>query len=174
MGIVRGIDATFPFGQFRRMTGTPPRFAARAIIVHDDRLLLVNAYRDPQHNLMCAPGGGVEGGASLRDNLRRELMEECGLTISVGAPCLVNEFTDDKISPTFHQIEVFFRCEIVEGTIDDNWVDVDGVVDTRRWVSRDEFASLNTLPPSLGTVVWGDRPEIPFDTNLPVTPFEAK
>ncbi len=165
---------TFAFGQFRPMTCPPPRFAARAIIVHEDRLLLVNAYRDPEHNLMCAPGGGVEGGASLRANLQRELMEECGLTISVGAPCLINEFTDSNVSATFHQIEVFFRCEIVEGTVNDDWVDVDGVVDTRRWVSRAEFDRLNVLPPSLGKVAWGDTPEVPFDTNLPAMPVVGK
>jgi 8-oxo-dGTP diphosphatase len=71
-----------------------PRIAARAVILHHDRLLLVNAWPGEQSDLWCAPGGGVERGSSLPDNLVREVYEETGLTIAVAAPCLVNEFHD--------------------------------------------------------------------------------
>jgi 8-oxo-dGTP diphosphatase len=46
-----------------------PRLAVRAVVLHEGRLLLVNAYADGQSDLLCAPGGGVETGASLPDNL---------------------------------------------------------------------------------------------------------
>ena len=69
-----------------------PRLAARAVIVEDGRLLLVNAYADAASTLWCAPGGGVEAGTSLPENLIREVHEETGLTIRVGPPCLINEF----------------------------------------------------------------------------------
>ena len=71
-----------------------PRLAARALILHEDRLLLVNAYPAGRSDLWCAPGGGVEAGASLHENLIREVHEETGLTIAVGPPALVNEFHD--------------------------------------------------------------------------------
>ena len=67
------------------MTPTkPPRLAVRAIILHENRLLLVNAWPDGKSDLMCAPGGGVESGASLPDNLVREVYEETGLRVAVG------------------------------------------------------------------------------------------
>ncbi|MEO0915252.1 MAG: NUDIX domain-containing protein, partial [Pseudomonadota bacterium] len=55
-----------------------PRLAVRAIIVENGRLLLVNAYGGGKSNLLCAPGGGVDPGASLPANLAREVMEARG------------------------------------------------------------------------------------------------
>ena len=93
-----------------------PRLAARAILVHEGRLLLVNAYPGGRSDLWCAPGGGVEPGMSLPDNLCREVAEECGLRIDVGPLALVNEFHDPKSG--FHQVDLFFRATltgVVEG-----------------------------------------------------------
>jgi 8-oxo-dGTP pyrophosphatase MutT (NUDIX family) len=87
-----------------------PRLAARALILHQDRLLLVNAYPGARLGLWCAPGGGCEAGQSLPENLAREVHEETGLRITVGPPALVNEFHDPDSG--FHQIDLFFRCTI--------------------------------------------------------------
>ena len=134
---------------------TSPRIAARAVILHDDRLLLVNAYADANSTLWCAPGGGVEKGSSIPDNLIREVHEETGLTISVGPPCLINEFHDPKTG--FHQIEVFFRCKITQGWLDPDWQDPERIVDRRRWVTREEMAGLRYKPDSLPEIAWRDR-----------------
>ena len=134
---------------------TSPRIAARAVILHDDRLLLVNAYADANSTLWCAPGGGVEKGSSIPDNLIREVHEETGLTISVGPPCLINEFHDPKTG--FHQIEVFFRCKITQGQLDPDWQDPERIVDRRRWVTREEMAGLRYKPDSLPEIAWRDR-----------------
>jgi len=129
-----------------------PRLAVRAVIVEDGRLLLVNAFRDAASTLWCAPGGGVEAHASLPENLMREVYEETGLVISVGAPCLVNEFHAPDSG--FHQVEVFFRCRLVSGALRDDWRDPEGVVSRRRWVTRDEMATLRIKPDSLGRVAF--------------------
>jgi len=134
---------------------TSPRIAARAVILHDDRLLLVNAYADANSTLWCAPGGGVEKGSSIPDNLIREVHEETGLTISVGPPCLINEFHDPKTG--FHQIEVFFRCKITQGRLDPDWQDTERIVVRRRWVTREEMAGLRYKPDSLPEIAWRDR-----------------
>lgn len=143
----------------------PPRIAARAIILHQNKLLLVNAYLDRWH-LWCAPGGGVEPHTCVPDNLRREVWEECGLEVSVGALCLLNEFHDE--ANNFHQIELFFRCEILSGDPFGNWQDTEGVVSEQRWVTRAEYDDLSVKPSSLGRVAWSDI-ETPFyDTLEPV------
>ena len=129
-----------------------PRIAARAIVLQDDCLLIVNAWKG-HTRLWCVPGGGAEDHSSLPENLAREVLEETGLTIDVGAPCLVNEFHDPKRD--FHQIEVFFRCSVIAGEIDENWQDPEGIVSHRRWVSRDELEALPYKPSSLPSVAWG-------------------
>ena len=129
-----------------------PRLAVRAVLMHEDRLLLVNAYADPARRLWCAPGGGVEAGQSLPDNLRREVWEETGLHISVGPPCLVNEFHDPD--GAFHQVEVFFRCRLQAGDLRDDWIDPEAVVTRRRFFAREELAGLSLKPASLPDVAW--------------------
>ena len=130
-----------------------PRLAARALILHDDRLLLVNAYPGGVSDLWCAPGGGVHAGASLPENLHREILEECGLHITVGPPCLVNEFHDPASG--FHQVDIYFRCTAASAALPPGWRDPEGVVTDRRFVTRAELASLRHKPDSLGPVAWG-------------------
>lgn len=130
-----------------------PRLAVRAVLMHENRLLLVNAYPGDQSDLWCAPGGGVERGASLPDNLRREVFEETGLQIAVGLPCLVNEFHDPQTG--FHQVDLFFRCTLVAGTLSNDWRDPEDVVNRRRWFSRDALRSLRLKPDSLPQIAWG-------------------
>jgi 8-oxo-dGTP diphosphatase len=134
----------------------PIRIAARALILHDDRLLLVNAYPAGKSDLWCAPGGGAEAGASLPANLMREVLEETGLTISVGPPALINEFHDPATG--FHQVDIFFRASIIAGAINPAWRDPEGVVSQRRFFARDELASgkYRFKPSSLATAAWGD------------------
>ncbi len=139
-----------------------PRLAARAVIVEDNRLLLVNAVADAGSTLWCAPGGGVETGASLPDTLIREVYEETGLVIEVGGPCLVNEFHAPERG--FHQVEVFFRCRIVTGALDAHWRDPEGIVTRRRWVARAEMAMLRVKPDSLARVA--------FDGGFAYDPLE--
>ncbi len=132
----------------------PIRLATRAVLVHDGRLLLVNAYPGDKSDLWCAPGGGAEPGASLPDNLRREVYEESGLDIAVGAPCLINEFHDPDSG--YHQVDLFFRCRLVSGALRDNWQDPESVVTRRRFVTPAEMAALRVKPDSLADIAFGD------------------
>jgi 8-oxo-dGTP diphosphatase len=143
------------------------RLAARAIILHDDKLLLVNAFKG-RDDLWCAPGGGAEPHQSLPENLAREVFEETGLTVDVGAPCLVNEFHDPN--GTFHQVEMFFRCTLMAGTLDPAWQDPKKIVTQRRWVSRNELAALTVRPKSLAGVAWGDTGALVYDPLEPILP----
>ena len=131
-----------------------PRLAVRAVILDDERrLLVVNAYPDGLSDLWAVPGGGVHAGASLPDNLAREVLEETGLPIAVGEPCLVNEFHDPASG--FHQVDIYFRCRAL-GPMPDRWTDPEGVVTERRFVSRADLGRLRHKPDSLEAVAWGE------------------
>lgn len=141
----------------------PIRLAVRAVILHEDRLLLVNAYPGGQSDLWCAPGGGAEPGMSLPENLMREIHEETGLSIGVGTPCLVNEFHSPAAG--FHQVEIFFRCTISAGRLHDGWRDPAAVVTRRRFVTREDMKRLRYKPDSL--------PQAAFGTGLLYDPLEG-
>jgi len=136
------------------MSDRTPRLAARALILHDDRLLLVNAFSGGRSDLWCAPGGGAWAGRSLHENLIREVHEETGLTVAVGAPCLINEFHDPASG--FHQVDLFFRCVIAAGTLSDDWRDPERVVSERRFFARAELEQgrIRFKPDSLPAVAW--------------------
>ena len=143
----------------------PIRLAVRGLILADDRLLLVNAYRG-SGELWCAPGGGADPHQSLPDNLFREIAEETGLIVSVGPVALVNEFHDPD--GPFHQVDIYFRCDIVEGQTRDDHIDPEGVVTQHRWVTRDELAALRVKPDSLAAVAWQDRNAPTYDPLEPI------
>ncbi len=135
------------------------RVSVRALIMKDDRLLLVNAFQRKKSDLWCAPGGGANDHVSLVENLIREIHEETGLTVSVGDPVMINEF--HAPSNKYHQVDLFFRCTIVSGEIDNNWIDPEGIVTERRFFSRSEMDTIRFKPDSLAKAAWGD--EIVYD-----------
>ncbi|MFD1797658.1 NUDIX hydrolase [Paracoccus aurantiacus] len=132
-----------------------PRLAVRAAILRDDRLLMVNAYPpDYESELWCLPGGGAEPGQSLPENLEREVWEETGLRIRVGAIILVNEFRDSDKG--FHQVDLIHRATLTDGheiVLDDP----EGVVNRARWVTKAELAKLHHRPRLLSRAVWGQH-----------------
>ncbi len=131
-----------------------PRVAVRAIIVEDGRILMVNAWPEGQSPLMCAPGGGVETGSSLPDNLAREVLEETGLQVAVGSPCLINEFHDPTSG--YHQIDLFFRCTVLpDSPRPRQWTDTENIVTDRRWMTADELAAVPHKPDTLGAIAFG-------------------
>jgi len=146
----------------RKAPPMPIRIAARAVLIHDGRLLLVNAYPGGTSDLWCAPGGGAEMHSSLPDNLAREVHEETGLRIHIGAPCLVNEF--HRAEGDFHQVEVFFRCRLLSGTLSEAWRDPEGVVTRRRWFTRAGLRDIRLKPDSL--------PDIAFSGGIAYDPLE--
>lgn len=137
------------------------RLAVRAVILHENRLLLVNAFPNATSDLWCAPGGGVEQGQTLPENLAREVHEETGLHIGVERPCLVNEFHSPDTG--FHQVEVFFRCVITNGTLRDDWQDPEAIVTERRWFTRSELSAIRLKPDALPGVAWDDGQGLTYD-----------
>ena len=139
---------------------TGPRIAVRALIIEDGKLLVVNAYPGGTSDLWCAPGGGVERHQSLIQNLMREVREETGLAIAVEGLAGINEFHEP--ASNFHQVDLFFQACLVEGSLDSNWTDPEGVVSERRFVTADELKALRHKPDGLSAMAFSGQ-TVPYD-----------
>ncbi len=149
-----------------RMSRRPIRLSTRALILIDQRLLLVNAWPSHKSDLWCAPGGGAEPHSALPANLAREVHEETGLTVTVGAPALVNEFHDPRRD--FHQVDIYFRCTVIAGQITETWRDPEGIVTKRALFSRADMAHIRYKPDSLPAAAWDLTSSITYDALEPI------
>ncbi|PYN37765.1 MAG: hypothetical protein DME01_04610 [Candidatus Rokuibacteriota bacterium] len=60
-----------------------PRVGVGAVILHDDKVLLVRRGQAPSFGKWSLPGGLVELGETTREAIAREILEECGIKIRI-------------------------------------------------------------------------------------------
>ncbi len=104
------VDNVFkrPYGWFVKTFGFPPVVSVAAIIRKGDTILLQQ--RGSKYYLV---GGFVAAGELLKDALKREVMEETGLEISVGK--LVGYYDDPASDPYIPRILFVYECSIRGG-----------------------------------------------------------
>jgi 8-oxo-dGTP diphosphatase len=123
-----------------------PRVGVGAIVIHDRKILLVKRGIEPSLGLWAIPGGTLKLGETLQECAAREILEETGITIKVGACVYVFDYferdTEGKIK--FHYVVVDFAAEYICG-------EPKGADDAEdaRWLSVEELSKLpvanNTL-----------------------------
>ena len=129
-----------------------PRLSARALVVFERKLLLVNATPDKDDGSWCTPGGGVDAGRDLRENLRREILEETGLEAEIGDIVAVSEFFDR--AKDFHQVDLFFRGTVAHGRFPAGWTDIANVVEQREFFALDALTHIEVFPCFLRDGFW--------------------
>ena len=111
-----------------------PVVAVGAIVFDaDGRVLLVERARPPGAGLWSVPGGKLEGAETLAQAVAREVREETGLLVEVGAlACVVERIGDDH-----HFVILDYLARQIGGTLA-------AASDARaaRFVGPDELATL--------------------------------
>jgi len=88
------------------------RVGARAIIIHDGKILLNEFGNGLYYNL---PGGGVEDGELVKEAVVREVMEEAGISVEVGEMLFVLEYEPVHLNNLYGEtptISIVFECKI--------------------------------------------------------------
>ncbi len=94
-----------------------PVVGVGGVVVRDGRALIIRRAHEPRKGEWSLPGGMVELGERLTDAVRREVLEETGLEVSVG-PVVetfdrVHHDTDGRVR--FHFVIVDYLCPSATG-----------------------------------------------------------
>ncbi|MFI5101870.1 MAG: NUDIX hydrolase [Terriglobales bacterium] len=117
-----------------------PLVGVGAVIIAENRVLLIRRGSAPLLGEWSLPGGVLECGETLREAVAREAREETGLVVETGEMLGVYErvIRDDKKRVRYHYVLIDFLCRPLSG-------DLKAGSDAAevRWFSRNELPALN-------------------------------
>ena len=133
------------------------RVSAKAVIVRDDKLLVI-ACRDSAGEFYMLPGGGQDKFERLANALRRECREEIGADVEVGELLFVRDYIGRNhefaaSEQDTHAVEIMFACRVP-----DDYVPVTGDVPdpsqhSVKWIALDDLAHVRLYPAALRPVL---------------------
>ena len=95
-----------------------PVVGVGAVVVRDDRAVVIRRRHDPHKGQWSLPGGRLELGESLVEAVRRELQEETGLDVQVGPVLEVFEWIERATDGIRHHfVIVDYLCTCRGGTL---------------------------------------------------------
>ncbi|HEU5231507.1 MAG TPA: NUDIX hydrolase [Terriglobales bacterium] len=126
-----------------------PFLGVGAIVIHDNRVLLVRRANPPLQGEWSIPGGLVETGETTRDAIVREVLEETALRVEVAALVEVFEriLRDNQSRVQYHYVLLDYRCCVASG---EAYAGSD--VSEVRWVTLDELELLSVAPETCAVI----------------------
>ncbi len=124
-------------GRVRREFPELPLVGVGAVILDDNRVLLVRRGQEPMKGEWSIPGGALELGETLEAAVRRETLEETGLEVeTLGIVEVLDKIVSENGRTRYHYVLIDFLCS-VQGGILRAGSDAEDV----RWVRHDELNS---------------------------------
>ena len=116
-----------------------PFVGVGAVIVRENRVLLIRRGQAPLLGEWSLPGGVLECGETLREAAIREAREETGLVVDVGEMLGVYEriVRSDDARVRYHYVLIDFLCRPVAGALKAASDAVEA-----RWYSREDLPAL--------------------------------
>lgn len=115
------------------------RVATKAVIVQDNRLLLVKEIPEMWWGF---PGGGVDHGETVESSLIREVEEEVGVPAGeITSDFEIAHYTIGSVVDRVPRMNLFFKVSLPK-----ELVKTTGEVAESNWFTRDEFMELCMSP----------------------------
>jgi 8-oxo-dGTP diphosphatase len=125
------------------------RVAAYAVIVDDDDRLLLSHWIEGRRPAWTMPGGGLESGEDPERAVRREVREETGYRVQVGALLGIHSRVipagrriPDGASVPLHTLRIVYRATVIGGRLRN---EVDGSTDRAEWFALSSVRSLQRV-----------------------------
>jgi 8-oxo-dGTP pyrophosphatase MutT (NUDIX family) len=116
------------------------RNSSRAVIVKDDKVLMIERYKNGRHYYVF-PGGGMEDGENPEGTVVRELQEE--LNLKIDKPKLIYALEEDAGTQYFYLVKDYLGVPVISGEekerSDENnvylpgWFDISSLKDLDIW-----------------------------------------
>ena len=140
------------------------RIAGGAIVVHEDRILLVR-YRHDDGTFLVGPGGGALAAESVAETAVRETFEETDLRVLPGHVLLV----EDILTPQFKMCKVWMACTVQGGAVrSTDGARLEGIVECR-WFRRAELDSETVYPWIITSRPWPSFYADDYETEVSPT-----
>jgi 8-oxo-dGTP diphosphatase len=96
-----------------------PIVGVGAVIMHDEKVVLVKRRFEPLAGQWSLPGGRLELGETLEAGLAREMLEETGLDVEVGPVLDVFDriLLDPERKVRYHYVLIDYLCRPIGGTL---------------------------------------------------------
>ena len=116
-----------------------PLVGVGAILIEQDRVVLVKRGHAPLLGKWSIPGGVLEVGETLREAAAREAKEETGLAVEVGELLGVYDrvLRDDQDRVLYHYVLIDFLCRRISGELV-----ASGDAADVGWFRKDEIAEM--------------------------------
>ena len=133
------------------------RNSVKAVIIQDGKLLVLRK-KDGAGAYTVLPGGGQKFRETLHQALKREVFEEISTKVSVGKLIHIREYYSEKHGFSYedreiHQVEFFFKCNLVESYHPKNGHFPDPHQKEVVWVELDQLDEANFYPVALRKIL---------------------
>ncbi|SEQ21984.1 ADP-ribose pyrophosphatase YjhB, NUDIX family [Devosia sp. YR412] len=124
------------------------KISCGALVIRDDKILLVRHHRPGVHDFWVAPGGGVEGNEELARAAERETFEETGIK----AMATRLAYIDEGWSESQRLLKFWFLADYMDGEIyiSANPAEGESIVEAN-WFALDALPEGHVFPEPLRT-----------------------